>query len=126
MTVKVDYGKGRHQWRCAIIKTSMRANSRFRNIIRSDRPVVVDFYADWCQPCKEIQPVLCELKNTFKQDIRILKVNVEYNSYIASQFQVKAIPTVMVFKSGDLQWSKEGLVFLPELTAIIRKYITES
>ncbi|WP_163707605.1 thioredoxin [Mangrovibacterium lignilyticum] len=103
----------------------MRANSRFKNIIKSDRPVVVDFYADWCQPCKEIQPVLCELKSTFKQDIRILKVNVDSNPYIANQFKVKSIPTVMIFKSGDLQWSKEGLVFLPELTDILNKYLSE-
>ena len=104
----------------------MRANSRFKNIIKSDRPVVVDFYADWCLPCKEIQPVLSELKNEFKQDIRVLKVNVDFNPYIANQFQVKSIPTVMIFKSGDLQWSKEGLVFLPELTDILKKYISES
>ncbi|RKD86513.1 thioredoxin [Mangrovibacterium diazotrophicum] len=104
----------------------MRANSRFKNIIKSDRPVVVDFYADWCQPCKEIQPVLIELKNEFKQDIRVLKVNVDFNPYIANQFQVKSIPTVMIFKSGDLQWSKEGLVLLPELTDILKKYISAS
>lgn len=103
----------------------MRANSRFKNIIKSDRPVVVDFYADWCQPCKEIQPILCELKNTFKEQIRILKVNVDFNPLIANQLQVKSIPTVMIFKSGDLQWSKEGLVLLPELKGIIRKYIPE-
>ena len=104
----------------------MRANSRFKNIIKSNRPVVVDFYADWCQPCKEIQPVLCELKNTFRENIRILKVNVDYNPYIANQFQVKSIPTVMIFQSGDLQWSKEGMVLLPELTNILKKYLSES
>lgn len=104
----------------------MRASNRFKNIIKSERPVVVDFYADWCQPCKEIQPVLGELKNTFKQHVRILKVNVDFNPIIANQFQVKSIPTVMIFKSGDLQWSKEGLVMLPELTDILRKYLPEA
>ncbi len=104
----------------------MRANSRFKNIIKSERPVVVDFYADWCQPCKDIQPVLCELKNNFKQSVRILKVNVDYNPAIANQFRVKSIPTVMIFKSGDLQWSKEGLVMLPELTDILKKYLPET
>ena len=105
----------------------MRANSRFKNIInKSNRPVIVDFYADWCQPCKEIQPVLCELKNTFRESIRILKVNVDYNSYIANQFKVKSIPTVMIFKSGNLEWSREGLIFLPELTDILKKYLREA
>jgi thioredoxin 1 len=103
----------------------MRATSRFKNIIKSDKPVIVDFYADWCQPCKEIQPVLCELKSNFKQNIRILKVNVDYNPNIANQFQVKSIPTVMVFKSGDLQWSKEGIILLPELTGVIRQYLAD-
>ncbi len=86
---------------------------------------MVDFYADWCQPCKEIQPILCELKNTFKEQIRILKVNVDFNPLIANQLQVKSIPTVMIFKSGDLQWSKEGPLLLPELTGILRKCIPD-
>ncbi len=103
----------------------MRATSRFKNIIKSDKPVVVDFYADWCQPCKQIQPVLCELKSNFKQSIRVLKVNVDYNPNIANQFQVKSIPTVMVFKSGDLQWSKEGLILLPELTGVVNQYLAD-
>ncbi len=68
---------------------------------------------------------MCELKNTFKQNIRILKVNVDFNPYIANQFQVKSIPTVMVFKSGNLEWSKEGMILLPELTSILRNYIPE-
>lgn len=101
----------------------MRANSRFKNIInKSSRPVLVDFYADWCQPCKELQPVLCGLKNKFKEDIRILKVNVDYNSHIASQFQVTSVPTLMIFKSGNLEWVREGIVFESELTEIIKKY----
>lgn len=104
----------------------MRANSRFKHIIKkSSRPVIVDFYADWCQPCKEIQPVLFELKNTFRESIRILKVNVDHNSAIANQFQVKSVPTLMIFNEGNLEWSREGLVFLPELTDILKKYLNQ-
>ncbi|PTN09759.1 thioredoxin [Mangrovibacterium marinum] len=103
----------------------MRATNRFKNIIKSEKPVVVDFYADWCQPCKEIQPVLSELKSNFKQRIRVLKVNVDYNPNIANLYRVKSIPTVMVFKSGDLQWSKEGLVLLPELSGVLSQYLVD-
>lgn len=101
----------------------MRANSRFKNIIRkSSRTVLVDFYADWCQPCKELQPVLCGVKNKFKENIRILKVNVDYNPTIASQFEVTSVPTLMIFKSGNLEWVREGVVFEPELSEIVQKF----
>ncbi|MFV0377271.1 MAG: thioredoxin family protein [Mangrovibacterium sp.] len=101
----------------------MRATSRFKRIIKkSRRPVLVDFYADWCQPCKELQLVLSGVKSKFKENIRILKVNVDYNPYIISQFHVKSVPTLMIFKSGNLEWVGEGLVFEPELTEIVKKY----
>lgn len=87
---------------------------------------MVDFYADWCEPCRALLPVLGELKNTFRHNIRILKVNVEYSPLLADQFRVKSIPTVMVFKSGNLQWIGEGAIQLPELTEILKKYITQA
>ncbi len=101
----------------------MKINNRFKNIIKSDKPVLVDFYADWCQPCKEIQPVLKEVKNTFKENIRIVKVNVDRNPYIASQFKVKNIPTLILFRAGSIKWSNEGRVENPELTVILKKFI---
>lgn len=104
----------------------MRANTRFKQIIRSDRPVLVDFYADWCQPCKQLPPILKEVKSTFKENIRILKVNVDQNPLIASQCRVKSIPTLVLFKSGDIKWTVEGIVPVPELAEVITKYLADS
>ena len=103
----------------------MRANSRFIQIIKSEKPVLVDFYADWCQPCKQIQPVLKDMKNAFKENIRILKVNVDQNPLIANQFQVKSIPTLILFKSGNIKWTNEGFVPGPELAAVISRFLAE-
>ncbi|WP_423127003.1 thioredoxin [Gaoshiqia sp. Z1-71] len=103
----------------------MRANNRFIQIIKSEKPVLVDFYADWCQPCKQIQPVLKDMKTAFKENIRILKVNVDQNPLIANQFQVKSIPTLILFKSGNIKWTNEGLVPGPELAAVISQYLAE-
>jgi len=103
----------------------MRANSRFNHIIKSDRPVVVDFYADWCQPCKEIQPVLKEVKNIFRENVRIVKVNVDQKPWIANDLNVKSIPTLIVFKGGNVEWFAEGFVGVTELSNIIKQFIPE-
>lgn len=96
---------------------------RFKSIIKSERPVLVDFYAEWCQPCKQVPPVLKEVKDRFKESIRIIKVNVDRNPFIASHYRVKSIPTLILFKSGDVQWTREGIVDQSELTSVIDKYI---
>ncbi len=101
----------------------MRINSRFRHIIKSDRPVLVDFYADWCQPCKQVQPILQEVKSEFRENIRILKVNVDKNPLIASQFRVKSIPTLILFKAGNVKWTGEGVHGVLELTNIIKQFV---
>ena len=101
----------------------MRANNRFKNIINYDKPVLVDFYADWCYPCRQIQPILKGLRSTLKENIRIIKVNVDKNPLIAKEFNIKNIPTLVLFKSGNIQWSGEGIFPLSDLTNIIKKHI---
>lgn len=99
---------------------------RFKSIIKSERPVLVDFYADWCQPCKAIPPILKEVKSTFKESIRIVKVNVDNNPFIASHYQVKSIPTLILFKEGNVQWIAEGIVDPNELSSVITRYINKN
>ena len=99
---------------------------RFKSIIKSERPVLVDFYAEWCQPCKQVPPILKEVKSRFKERVRIIKVNVDNNPFIASHYRVKSIPTLILFKRGDVQWSKEGLVDQSELTSVIDKYVKKN
>ena len=97
-------------------------NPRFLNIIKSSKPVIVDFYADWCIPCREIPPVLREVKQEIK-NVKIVKVNVDKNPYIASNFNVHNIPTVIVFKNGIPQWTIEGVCEADELKSVIREQL---
>ena len=76
-------------------------NGRFLNIINSDKPVLVDFFAEWCGPCKQMSPVLKEVKSELKENIRIIKVDVDKNPMIATHYQINSIPTVIVLKKGN-------------------------
>lgn len=98
-------------------------NGRFLNIINSDIPVLVDFYADWCQPCKHMAPILKEIKSELKETVRIIKVDVDKNPMIATQYQIRSIPTVMVFKNGEVQWTGVGLRPAHEIKTVLRQHI---
>ena len=96
---------------------------RFVNIINSEKPVLVDFYADWCTPCRQMPPILKELKDRFKDNIRIIKVNVDRNQPIASRFQIQSIPTVMIFKNGEVCWKGLGVQSVDTLSSQITLYL---
>jgi len=98
-------------------------NGRFINIINSDKPVLVDFYADWCGPCKQMPPILKDVKTELKDNVRIIKVNVDKNPVIASKYQIRSIPTVIIFKNGEPQWTGVGLQNARDLKAIIRQHL---
>jgi thioredoxin 1 len=98
-------------------------NERFLNIINSDKPVLVDFFADWCEPCKQMAPILKDVKMELKENIRILKVNVDKNPVIATKYQIRNVPTVIIFKNGQPQWKGVGVKPAFELTSILRQHI---
>lgn len=104
-------------------KRKMSINSRFKQIIKSQRPVLVDFYAEWCQPCRQLEPILKAVKDRYRESIRILRVNVDHNRMIPSQFNVKNLPTLMLFQSGSVKWVKEGVVEASELNNVISEYV---
>lgn len=98
-------------------------NGKFLNIIKSDKPVLVDFYADWCAPCKQMPPILKVVKSELKDSVKIIKVNVDKNPFIATKFQIRSIPTVIIFKKGKACWTGVGLRQASELTSILRQHI---
>ena len=91
----------------------------FSDIIRSGKKVLVDFYADWCGPCKMMQPILQELKDLVDDDVRIIKIDVDRNPMVSSSFQVRGVPTLMVFKDGEVKWRQSGVVGAEQLKQVL-------
>ena len=79
-------------------------------IIKGEKPVLVDFHADWCNPCKMMNPTLKSIKKHFGDDIKILKINVDKNEKVTGKFQVRGIPTFILFKQGEIKWRKSGVI----------------
>ena len=96
---------------------------KFQNIINSKKPVLVDFYADWCGPCKQMPAILKEVKSDLKESVRIIKVNVDKNPVIATKYQIRNIPTVIVFKDGEAKWTGTGVRQASEIKSIVRQFI---
>ena len=97
------------------------ANS-FSDLIKSDIPTLVDFSAEWCGPCKMMKPILEELKSKVDEKVRIIKVDVDKNPQVANQYQIQGVPTLILFKSGQIKWRQSGVVLANQLEQIINQY----
>ena len=94
----------------------------FEKLISSSKPILIDFYADWCGPCKAQMPILKKLAESLKDQIRIIKINIDTNQAITSRYSVKSVPTLMLFKEGNLLWRKSGLQTNTQLTKVIEEH----
>ena len=94
----------------------------FSEIVAKDDLVLVDFFAEWCGPCKTMVPVLKELKTRVGDKATILKMDVDKNPHTASQYQVQGVPTLMLFKNGQLVWRQSGVTSAQQLQEVINKY----
>jgi thioredoxin 1 len=84
--------------------------SNFKDIIASETPVLVDFFADWCGPCKMLAPILSAVKKELGDAVKIVKIDVDKNQPIAAQYQVRGVPTMLLFKNGQQIWRQSGVV----------------
>ena len=95
----------------------------FKDIIQSDRLVLVDFFATWCGPCKAMHPVLEQLKAQMGGRLRIIKVDIDKYAHHAAEFNVQAVPTLMLFRSGQMLWRQSGAVPFGQLSQTINQYL---
>lgn len=94
-----------------------------KDIILGEKPVLIDFFAEWCAPCKAMKPVLENLKQELGDKIRIIKIDIDKNNAIAASYKIQSVPTLMIFKEGKTLWRSSGARQLSELKNIIEKYL---
>lgn len=93
----------------------------FDEIINQDKPVLVDFFATWCGPCKMQAPILDEVKERLGNQVAIIKIDVDQNQQTASKYQIRSIPTLIIFKNGEIKWRQSGVFQVNELERLLKE-----
>ena len=96
--------------------------STFSEIVNKEQPVLVDFFATWCGPCQTLAPILKQVKDELCDSISVIKIDVDKNQAIAAQFQVRGVPTMLLFKNGQQVWRQSGVLSKNDLISIIKQH----
>lgn len=101
-------------------------NSSFENMIKSEKPVLVDFFATWCGPCKVLGPILKEVKDNLGDRISIIKIDVDKNQQVSTQYQVRGVPTMILIQNGKQLWRQYGVVQKGDIIKVILEKSNQS
>lgn len=97
--------------------------ANFKDIIASEKPVLVDFSAEWCGPCKMMPPILKQVKDAMGGKVTIIKIDIDKNPSAATAYQVKSVPTLMIFKNSETKWRQSGVVQAGALQKVIEQFV---
>jgi len=96
------------------------ASASFSDLTNSPQPTLVDFHAEWCGPCHMMKPILQQLKQELGDGVKIIKIDIDKNPAIANQFNVRSVPTIAIFKNGQVKWIQPGVRQVAELRALVQ------
>jgi len=97
--------------------------SEFNNIIKESKPTLVDFFATWCGPCKMMHPILEKLKEKVGDSVSIIKIDVDRNQELSAQFSVRSVPTLIIYKDGEVKWRATGVYSTEDLEAKLKEFM---